>query len=55
VGESGEQQNGFFQLWYLGLQEDFGIVNWPYKESPDAHHEAPPANLLVFYMEYGTQ
>jgi hypothetical protein len=22
--------------------------------SPDAHCEAPPANLLVFYMEYGT-
>jgi hypothetical protein len=55
VGESGEKQDGFFQLWYLGLQEDFGIVNWLYEESPDAHCEAPPGNLLVFNMECGTQ
>ncbi len=26
-----------------------------YMESPTAHHEAPHSNLLVFYMEYGTQ
>lgn len=55
MGESGEQQDGFFQLWYLGLQEDFGIVNWLYMVSPDAHREAPSANIIVFYMEYGTQ
>lgn len=55
VGESGELQDGFFQLWYLRIQEDFGIVNWLYMESPDPHREAPPANLLVFCMEYGTQ
>jgi len=47
-GQSGEQEDGFFPLCYLGLQEGFGIVNWPYMESPTAHHDAPRSNLLVF-------